>query len=397
MPVRIQVGSHQARSTGLALWQLGFRPFFLLAALFATLVIPLWLLVLGGRLQAPSVVLPAVWHAHEMLFGYTTAVLAGFLLTAVARWTGLRTAAGPSLMALAALWTLGRVAMSIPAVDPLLRAAIDVSFLPALAASIGLPIVRARNFRNLVVVGVVVLLAGANLLIHLDTLGVTPGMSRRALLLATNLVVFMMLLIGGRVIPMFTRNALRDDRIRSIPWLDRLSLGAMFCLMLLEVMGTGGLATSLVAAVTGMAVLARMRHWGTLASRRDAMLWVLHVGHGWIGAGLLCTALVPLWPALAASATHALTAGAIGTLTLGMMSRVSLGHTGRFIVSSRGLRAAFVLISAAAAIRVAAPLLGLDYLALLSVSGVIWSLAFATFLMDMGGKLLAPRPDGAPG
>ena len=397
MPVRIQLASRETSSNRLALWQLGFRPFFLLAAGFASLVIPLWLLILEGRVQAPSAFLPAAWHAHEMLFGYTTAVLAGFLLTAVARWTGRTTATGPSLMALAALWTLGRVVMWWPGIDSLLRAAIDVAFLPALAASIGVPIARARNFRNFVVVGVIVLLAGANLMTHLDALGLAPGWSRRALLLATNLVVIMMLLIGGRVIPMFTRNALGDDRIRSVPWLDRLSLAGMFCLTLLEVWWSGGPATSLVAAGSGVAVLARTLHWGGLASRRDPMLWVLHAGHAWIGVGLLCTGFVPLLPALAASATHALTAGAIGTLTLGMMSRVSLGHTGRFIVSSRGLRAAFVLISAAAAIRVGAPLVGLDYLTLLGFSGVLWSLAFATFLSDVGGKLLTPRADGAPG
>ncbi|HET9929872.1 MAG TPA: NnrS family protein, partial [Polyangiaceae bacterium] len=201
----------------------GFRPFFALAAAYGALIIPLWLLILNGLVRVPGLRDPLLWHAHEMLFGYTTAVVAGFLLTAVGRWSGKETAVGGPLLALAVLWLLGRVAMLSPFVPLGLAALLDAAFLPALAFAVGRPLILARNRRNYGILGVILLLALANVGTHLDAFGV-GGWARQSYLFALDLMVLLMVVVGARVIPMFTRNALGDSSVRSDVLWDRAAL-----------------------------------------------------------------------------------------------------------------------------------------------------------------------------
>lgn len=382
------------------LGQMGFRPFFLLAALFAAGVVPLWLFVLSGSVALTHPGGAIFWHAHEMVFGYTVAVIAGFLLTATIRWTGRPTASGGALYALAALWVAGRVAMllsgRIPAAAVLV---LDLAFLPAVAVAVGRAIVAERQRRNYVMIVLLGALWLANLIWHLGVQGVLGAAPMASVHIALDLVTLMMLIIGARVIPMFTRNVVGDPSIRSSRAADRATAVAMVALIVSGVAQAPVPFRAALAAVVAVCALFSARHWGTWTTRRHPMLWVLHVGYSWIPIALLLRSLQGAGAPISAScAIHALTAGAIGTLTLGMMARVSLGHTGRVITASPIITASFVLITGAALVRTVLPELGIEWARSGWVlSGVAWAGAFTLFLVKFGPLLLAPRVDGKPG
>ncbi|MGC4086787.1 MAG: NnrS family protein [Polyangiaceae bacterium] len=384
------------RSSFAAFTQKGFRLFFLLAALYASCLVPVWLLVLAGKLRLASSLDPTLWHAHEMLFGYAAAVIAGFLLTAASRWSSRETAVGGWLTALVVLWLGGRIALFLP-LPAAFGAAIDLLFMPALAVAVGQAIVLAKNRRNYAIVAMILLLAVANTLLQLGALGVLPGWDRRGLYFGLDVVVLMMVVIGGRVIPMFTRNATGDARVHSSARVD--VCAALLCLAA-ALARLAGAANGIVALLSGAAAIAlvvRSRSWGAWVSRREPLLWILHAGNAFIALGLGLRASSFWFPSLVSSATHALTAGAIGCLTLGMMSRVSLGHTGRLIVASRATRVAFCSMVLAALLRVAAPLAPAVYLKSLSVAGALWALSLLLFVVEYWPVLSRPRADGTPG
>ncbi|MDF2697327.1 MAG: NnrS protein involved in response to [Labilithrix sp.] len=378
-----------------AVFAKGFRPFFLLASLSAALLLPLWLLVLAGVLQPASHFAPPFWHAHEMVFGFAVAVIAGFLLTAVGNWTQRETATGLPLVLLCGLWLLGRIAMSTALFAPGLVAIADLAFLPALMVVLARPLLAANNRRNFVMLAVLAALFATNVMTHLDALGSAPGWQRRGVLVAVDIVVVLMLVISGRVLPMFTRNATGRDGIRSIPTLDGLAVGMMAVLTALDAFtaSTSSLVATL-AGITAVLAAARAARWGTLHTLQQPLLWILHVGYFWIPVGLLLRAAGGTY---ASMATHALTAGAVGALTLGMMARVSLGHTGRQLTVGRPISAAFVLVTLAAVVRVLAPLAPQHYLTSLAIAGVLWAAAFAVFLVVYAKVLVSPRVDGRAG
>ena len=378
----------------------GFRPFFLLAGLFAFAILPIWMLALAGILNPSGYLDPIYWHAHEMVFGFAVAVIAGFLLTAVGNWTQRETAVGFPLLALASLWHLGRVAITCAGSLPKWMPAVtDLAFLPVLIGVLSRPLIAAKNKRNFVMLGVLFALFLANLLVHLDGLGVLPGGRRRGCLVGVDIVVLVTLIIAGRVFPMFTRNATGIETIRSIPSLDRLAVGGMAAVTLLDAFAPDQPTTAIAAGITGICVIARAAHWGSRHTLRTPLLWILHVGYAWIPLGLLLRAMAPLGLVVpGAAAAHALTVGAIGALTLGMMSRVTLGHTGRGLVAPRLAIASFVLITLAALVRVIVPLLSSGwYRPSLFVSGAAWSGAFALYVVGYAPMLLAARPDGKTG
>ncbi|MFO0677058.1 MAG: NnrS family protein [Polyangiaceae bacterium] len=387
--------------SGPALLAKGFRPFFFAAALFAGLILPAWSLTLAGRIHVTSYLDPVSWHAHEMLFGFAAAVIAGFLLTAVTNWTERETAVGPRLAVLVALWLAGRVVFAAANHLPgVLVAAIDLAFLPALAFTIGLPIVRSRSKRNVVVVVVVLLLSAANAAMHLDALGLAPGLRRRGALVAVDVVVLLMVLVAGRVVAMFTRNATRDESCRSHPTADRLAVAAVAAVAVLDLLTTGvTLAHVVVPLLASVTVAARAAHWGFRTAMRQPILWILHVGHTWIPIGLALRAMAAFTPSIPPSlGIHAVTAGALGALSLGMMARVALGHTGRSLVLPTRFWFAFVAVTIAAAGRLTAPFLAPSHqLSVLVASGVLWALAFVSYAVAFAPILLAPRIDGKAG
>lgn len=378
----------------------GFRVFFLVAALYAVATLPLWLLALVGRFDPSGYLDPVSWHAHEMLFGYAVAVIAGFLLTAVGNWTSRETLVGTPLLGLAALWLLGRATLTWASALPRwLPALTDLAFLPTLIVVLARPLIAARSKRNYGVVAILTALFAANLAMHLDALGALPGWRRQSALLALDLVALVVLLIAGRVFPMFTRNATRVESIRSSPGLDKATLGAMAALSLLDAAAPSSKLAAVVAGVTGALAAARAAHWGARHTASNPLLWVLHVGYAWIPLALLLRALSAFTSMIPSTmATHALTVGAIGTLTLGMMVRVSLGHSGRPLVASRKAAWSFTLITLSALVRVGAPLLAPGaYRPSLMLAGTLWTVAFALYLVDLAPALMAPRPDGKAG
>lgn len=382
----------------------GFRPFFLAAGLFAAGVVPLWLLVLAGRVSPGTYLDPTSWHAHEMLFGFTTAVIAGFLLTAVGNWTGRETLVGAPLIGLAVVWGLGRVGMLAPGALPKgAPAVVDLVFLPLLAVAIGRPLVATKNRRNLVMLGVLGALFLANLVVHLDALDVLgPGSANRAHQVALDVVTLLLLLIAARIFPMFTKNATGLATIRSLPRLDLAVVIAMAALTVLDAVAhlsrTVSLAAGLVAGLVSVLALARTWRWGALASRANPLLWVLHAGHLWLVVGLALRAASGVGWLAPSLAAHALTIGAVGGLTLGMMARVSLGHTGRPLAASRLMAWAFAAVNVAALARVVGPLVVPErYLTTVTIAGLAWTFAFAAFVVRHVPVLTSPRVDGKPG
>lgn len=379
----------------------GFRPFFLLSAIFAAAIVPIWLLVLYGLAPAPGPLDPTSWHAHEMVLGYAVGVIAGFLLTAVGNWTRRETAVGAPLLGLAALWALGRVAMFLGGILPhALVALLDLAFLPVLVVVLARPLAAARDRRNYGMLGILGALFAANVVMHLAALGVVGTYAaREAALFAIDVVVLVILIIAGRVFPMFTRNATGVTSIRSSRALDVLTIGAMALLAAMDAIAPAHEGGNVVAGIVGVLAIARAAHWGIRHTARHPLLWILHAGYAWLAFGLILRALAGIAPVIPAPlATHALTVGAIGSLTLGMMARVSLGHSGRPLVAPRPAVWAFGAITTAALVRVLAPLFApRAYLQELVAAGALWTAAFVLFLVAYAGVLVSPRVDGKAG
>lgn len=384
----------------IAVWQMGFRPFFLAGALYGVLLLPLWLLVLRGSVTLNPYFPGVFWHAHEMLFGFAMAIIGGFLLTSVGNWTQTITAVGRHLMGLLALWALGRVAVNLGTALPTsLVMLCDLAFIPALALTIARPLLAKKSVRNY---GFLLLLTGAftaNLLFHLALTRGWSGWAERGQSLMLNVILLVLLIVAGRIIPLFTGNALEDETIQREPLLSHLALGAVSLLLVTEFALGAHAVTAVVALASALLVALRSRRWGLLKTGRDPLLLVLHVGHAWVVLGLALKGASMLTTAIPkACGTHALTIGAIATLILGMIVRVALGHTGRPRVASTWSTLAFGLITASALSRVVTPVAWpAGYLTSLWVSGLLWTAAFVIYLATFTPILLLPRADGKAG
>ena len=379
-------------------FQKGFRPFFLLGGLCAVFLVPWWAFTYQQPMSGEPGLESISWHSHEMIFGFTMAIVAGFLLTAVENWTSRPTARGPFLAILVGLWMIGRL-VGLGGAAAAIAGLADLLFIPALTVAIAIPLFLAGSKRNYLLLAILPLLWICDLLLHLRTSGLLPQSFPRTDLVAVDLIVVVLVVISGRIVPLFTRNALADDNIRPIPGLGIAAIISVFVVALIEVVAPGGYIKAIAAAVAGLLVLGRSVHWGFHKTFGQPILWVLHLGHAWIWLGLfLKAASAAGLPIQSSIATHALTAGAIGTLTLGMMARVTLGHTGRPLQVTPMMTVAFVAISASAVLRVFGPWLRADLTrtALIS-SATLWALAFALYVVGNARYLTAPRPDGKPG
>jgi uncharacterized protein involved in response to NO len=386
-----------AAVAGWAPFALGFRPFFLAAGLYAVAMMVAWVLVLQGRLD-PGALSPLVWHGHEMLFGFTVAVIAGFLLTAAQNWTGIATPAGRPLAALFVLWLAGRVAFVVPGLPAAWVAVLDLAFLPLLAVALARPIVRAKQLHNAPFPLMLGALAAANALVHAEALGWSAATAETGLHLAVYVVVAMIAVIGGRVIPSFTDNRLRT-RARRWPVLERAVPVVTVAALVAALAAPTSPLTAALAAVAAIVHGVRLAGWYTPKYWAVPLLWVLHLGYAWVVLGFALLALAAAGvDAAAGSALHAFTAGAIGVLTLGMMARVSLGHTGRLLEASPLMAWAFAAVNLGALVRVGVPLVLPDaYATGMAIAGGLWALAFALFAAYYAPVLLRPRVDGKPG
>lgn len=379
---------------GFALWSLGFRPFYLLASVFGAFSVLAWAAQYSGLLPF-TYLQGAAWHGHEMLFGYTLAVMAGFLLTAVRNWTGEPTPAGRPLMALAALWVAGRILVLTP--FGAAAAAVNAAFPVALALAIGIPIVRSRNVRNYFFIGLLLLLGALILAVHLALSGEIEVPPRLGLRLAMDVVLFIMAVMGGRVIPMFTNNGVPGAGAVRHTLVEKLALGSVLLLFLADFLE---LQPAIIAAVSLAAAIAhavRLYLWRPWRTRAVPLIWILHAAYAWIVVHLLLRGASGLDWLPESVAVHALTVGAIGGLTLGMMTRTARGHTGRPLVADGWELAMFVLVQVAAAVRVLGGMAPPAHLAGIQLSGLLWAAAFGLYAIRYWPVLTRPRLDGRPG
>lgn len=373
---------------------LGFRPFYLLAGAYAAASVAVWTLQFFGILPGGAVHGPW-WHAHEMLFGYTLAVVTGFLFTAARNWTQQPTPTGAALAGLALLWLAGRLLSFTPWRG--WSAATDTLFVLGVAWGIGRPLLASGNRRNYFFVPLVLALGAANLGFHAAVNGWTAWSPTHALTLAADVILFVMAVVAGRVVPMFTNNALPGLPARRHALVDRCALGSALALIAADLL-LPGLVVAGIAAVAAVAHAVRLALWAPWATRRAPLLWILHLAYGWIVVYLALRAASYVMATPGNLAVHALTVGAIGGLTLGMMTRSALGHTGRPLAAGAAETASYVLVQLAALLRVVVPLLlPQTYAYAVGASAVLWCAAFTVFTVAYWPLLTRPRVDGRPG
>lgn len=393
-----------------ALFAYGFRPFFLGAGLYACLAMAAWLTWMGldfahVGVEAGTLSFSVfVWHAHEMVFGFVPAVIAGFMLTAVPSWTGAPPLSGRPLAALAGLWVAGRIAVWVSAYLPSLAVAlIDLAFLPALMLAVAMPLFRARAWRNILFLVILGLMAAANLMVHLEFLDLAADGAAFGHLLGVDMIALLIAIVGGRVTPAFTANWLQREGIdasvvrRRI--FDVVALAAIALVAVADAADAPSWVTGALAAAAAAGLLGRMAGWRGERVMGEPIVWILHVGHAWLVIAFAVRAFALLFGGMAETAAlHAFTVGAVGSITLGVMSRAALGHTGRALKVAPSITGAYVAVSLAALIRVGGPELLPDLLGpLMLVSGSLWVLAFGLFSAVYWPILTRPRPDGNPG
>ncbi len=377
---------------GPAVLSYGFRPFFLMAPLWAAAAMALWIAMLTGLVDPRLAFDPMAWHAHELVFGYTSAVIAGFVLTAVPNWTGRLPLFGAPLAGLAGLWLIGRVAVALPL--PWLAAmAADLAFGVALVAVVLREIVAGGNWKNLPVAGLIALFTLANAGFHGEAasgLNAADGYGLRAGLGA---VLMLIALIGGRIVPSFTRNWLAARKQTALPApFSRLDAGVLAV--------TGAALSSFVAIpesplagglslLAGLANLWRLARWQGLRTGAEPLLWVLHLAYGLLALGFLTVGAAGFDLLPVPAARHVWMAGAVGLMTLAVMSRASLGHTGRALHAGPGLTSCYLAIAGAVAARLAAGVWGQD--GLLHLSAALWMLGFGGFAVLYWPVLTGPR------
>jgi uncharacterized protein involved in response to NO len=378
-----------------AILSYGFRPFFLAGGLYAGLAILFWLPLFYGDIDTRSVFVPVDWHVHEMLFGYLASVITGFLLTAIPNWTGRLPVQGLPLLALVLLWLAGRFAVFFSAgIGWLAAGVVDCAFLLAVAVSAATEIVAGRNWRNLKVLLPVTVLFAANAAFHAEAHfeGVTD-ISRRLGLAAA---IVLIMIVGGRIVPSFTRNWLVRENPGRLPVpigrFDAVAIGvsalALAAWTFFADSATAGVALIIAAALTAI----RLARWAGDRTWRDPLVLILHAGFACVPIGLFLAGLAALVPALVppAAGLHALGVGAIGTMTLAVMTRATLGHTGRDLEASSGTRLIYAAVLLAALARVCAAFLPGEAM-LLDISAGLWAAAFLGFAALYGPMVLRPR------
>lgn len=392
---------HPAASS-LPILNLGFRPFFTGAAIFSVVAMLAWTgMYLFGWFPQSLAIPHTLWHAHEMVYGYGMAVIAGFLLTAVRNWTGVRTITGTPLLLLFLLWLAGRVLLASADSRMLPAAALaDGLFGTGLIVAILVPIIRVKQWRQLGIVSKVVLLIASNMVFYAGTLGLLEDGSRMGLYSGIYLVIALIFVMGRRVIPFFIEKGVGYPvQVRNRSWVDIASLVLFLGFWIADVLQPD----TLLVAMLSVALLAlhalRLVDWHTPGIWQRPLLWVLYLGYGWLGAGFALKAAVPLLGISPQPALHAFAYGGIGMITLGMMSRVTLGHTGRDVFAPPSvLSAMFAVVLAGAAARVVLPLFDpARYIIWIGISQVLWIVAFSIFLVVCLPMLARPRADGQPG
>jgi uncharacterized protein involved in response to NO len=375
---------------GAPLFSMGFRPFFLFAAAWAALAVPIWMAGYFGWMPYFT----RDWHVHEMLFGYLSAVIAGFLLTAVPNWTGRLPVTGAPLIMLFGLWAAGRLTM-LAAPESAIASVVDSAFLFALALTIAREVFAGRNLRNLPVCVLILVLASANALTHLR--GAEPELATYGERIGLAVVTMLITLIGGRIVPSFTRNWMAKNGVTPEPApASRFDVAALILTAAVLVLWVASPNSTVCAAglmLAGTMNFVRLARWRGWTTASEPLVLILHLGYAWLSAALLLIGVASVAPQIVSSAAglHALTAGAFGVMTLAVMTRATLGHTGRPLIADRSTQAIYLLVNLGAVIRVASPFLPQHYATLLIVAALAWSGAFALFVVAYAPSLLRAR------
>jgi len=382
-----------------ALFRLGFRPLFLVAALFAVVSMLVWMAELVFSIKfIPVSISPVYWHSHEMIYGYALAVIAGFLLTAVRNWTNIQTLHGWALFVLVLLWLLARIVILIPSEQALfVSLLLDNMFILYLSVALTIPVVKAKLWKNIAVVSKIYFILIGNVIYSLGMLGLLHDGQRIGIYIGLYMVLSLILVLSRRVMPMFIERGVGYSvTLKNHTWVD-ISCFVLFLIFAVTdiFFVTPALTASLAAA---LCVLHAIRLWGwyTHGLWKKPLLWVLYVGYGWMIVAFALKALAFLVGIPASLAIHAFTVGGIGMMTLGMMSRISLGHTGRDIMNPpTGVSLMFLMLLVGAVIRVVLPMLFPDdYQLWIALSQGFWIVCFALFVYLYAVILLRPRLDG---
>jgi len=384
--------------------RLGFRPFFLAGALFSMVALLLWGAMLSGYITFQPYGGGLWWHIHEMLFGFGCAIVAGFLLTAIQNWTGIRGVSGLPLFGLFLLWLAGRIVLLLPTLlNDYVIMLIDLSFLPAVAYILGKPLFKIKQYRNLFFVPLLVLFTVANIEMHLAKLGLANMTVSQAAYASVTLMAVLMSVMAGRVVPMFTANGTKTAKVLPLPWLEKLATGSLAiitALLLLQPLFTvPAFVFGSLFLLSGVCQAIRWFRWKPWITLGVPLLWSIHGAIFFIWVGLFTVGMsyfieVPfvshLW--------HLITVGGMGGLILAMVSRVSLGHTGRMLQQPKAMFWGLLSIFIAAIIRVIGPIFWMQhYVTFINLSIVFWFIAFGLFAYHYTPMLIKPRVDGRPG
>lgn len=385
---------------GPAILTFGFRPFFLGAAVWAAVAMVLWLLMLTGMLDLPVRLDPVSWHSHEFLYGYVIAVIAGFLMTAVPNWTGRLPIVGWPLLGIVLLWLAGRVAMAFSALmPPLAVAVIDLSMPVALTLVIGREIVTGKNWRNLMPLGMLAVFTLGNAVFHIEAARDLVAAQGYGLRIGLGAAIALVGLIGGRIIPSFTRNWLvrqGPGRLPIAPMqrFDKLALLALVAAVLLWVALPDTPLTAVLLILAGVLHAVRLMRWAGERTLSEPLVWILHLAYAFVPLGALAMGAQILWPDYlgAAAPQHLWMAGALGMMTVAVMTRATLGHTGQTLTAGPGTVAIYLLLLTAVLARLAAGYWTGAADVLHIISGAGWIGAFGGYTMVYGPLVLRRRP-----
>ena len=398
MALQIEDPENKSNKNTFALFALGFRPFFLLAAFSAPLLITLWLLQLSGKITLSTYYSPTGWHAHEMLFGYTVAVIAGFLLTAAGNWTGMKMINGWRLLLLSLLFIFARLTPFISDLPFWIITVVDLAFIPLVAFIIAVPVIRAKQWSNFIFVPLLLTMAAANLVVHLSALDIINTSNVMGSRMMLYLIVLLIVIMGGRVIPFFTERGVNGVMTKKWNLIERLSPLSVILVAIADVFYGDKVITGYLALIAAIIQFIRLAGWYSNKIWNVPLVWILQIAYSWFIVGFILKASVIFNLNISLFSYHAFTVGGVGIMTLGMMARVSLGHTGREMKLNGWMVLAFILINIAAILRVIVPIFMPDnYLQLIQLAGWFWVLSFIIFLMVYTPMWLKSRVDGREG
>lgn len=382
----------------LAVLSYPFRIFFLACGIYAICIIAAWLAILLGSLTLPLAWAPLYWHSHEMMFGVVTAAICGFLLTAMCNWTGAQPLKGTGLFGLVSLWLAGRLVMWLGNKLPLeLVIVVDAIFLPVVTVYVAYILLRHGNKRNLILAAILTLLSLCNISMHAGIYTQNFYWVWAGETSALGLITLIMVIIAGRIIPMFTINGLRGkgydvETIKNSSLLSTLAIASTALLIPLSFLTQLPRVVGIAALMAAIINALRLAQWASLATKREPLLWILHIGYAWIVVSLLLKGLAALGLSVSPSVwQHALGLGAMSSLILGMMTRVSLGHTGRALSLPRFGVFIYIAITIAAITRLLVALNWIDFQIGLILATTGWVIAFGVFIALYYSILTKPR------